>query len=162
MLASMRIISTLGLVAVVGLCAAACKSKIDNSDAENKLKAWATENIGPVTKVSCPQAEMKAGTSFECPVTFEGGQTFKVKVSMKDDKGNVEWAWVVQPMSGKVAADMIAENLKEKAPDVVVDCGAGIFEMKPEGHVCKATAQGETIDFVFKLEGDQFTWEPKK
>jgi hypothetical protein len=158
----MRIISTLGIVAVALLGAAACKNKIDNPDAEKKLKAWAEENIAPVSKVTCPQAEMKAGTSFECSVAFTGAATFKVRVDMKDDKGNVEWAWVVQPMSGKVAADMIAEGLKAQAPDVKVDCGDGVFEMKPEGLECKATAQGETVPFVFKLEGDQFTWEPKK
>ncbi len=156
----MRINSIL-VVALGALAATAC-SKIDNKDAEKKIKDWATQNIGPATKVSCPAVEMKAGKSFECAVTFEGGGVFKLNVEQKDDKGNVEWTWVVQPIGGVKAAELIKNSLVEQVPDVAADCGTDVRELPAEGITCKVTGDGESVDFVVKLEGANLTWAPKE
>lgn len=148
-----------GVAVGVAVALGAC-GKIDNKDAEKKIKEWASSNIGPVSKVKCPEAKMKAGNSFECKVTFEGGGDYALKVDQKDDKGNVEWSWVVQPIGAEKAAEMIKEDLVKNVPDVTVDCGKGVVTLPPEGIRCKAAGDGEQVTFLFKLEGENLTWTP--
>lgn len=153
----------LGLTLLMaGALSTGCNT-IDNKDAENKVKAWADENVGPVKSVSCPKAEMKAGSSFECNVTFIEGASYKLTVTQKDDKGNVEWKWTTPVVGAEKISGFVAAALKEQRPeaDPKVDCGTGIKEMPAEGMTCKLDADGEKLDIVIRLEGDSVAWEIK-
>lgn len=157
-------IGNFGLAVVLAAAlGAGCKNQIDNKDAENKVKAWADENVGPVKSVSCPKTEMKTGVSFECTVTFTEGVSHKLTVTQKDDKGNVEWKWATPVVGAEKIAEFVSGALKEQKPEAnpKVDCGTGIKEMPAEGMSCKLDADGEKLDIVIKLEGDSVAWEIK-
>ncbi|MCA9677757.1 MAG: DUF4333 domain-containing protein [Kofleriaceae bacterium] len=146
--------------ATLGL--AACEKKIDKSDAEKKIKSWAEDAIGPVKSVSCPAAKRKKGVTFECTVAFKDGGDYKVAIDQKDDEGNVEWKWIVQPIGTDAMEKMMIDDFKAKGHEgVTVECGSGIITLPAEGVTCKVSAQGETVDFQFKIDGKNLVWAPK-
>ncbi len=156
-------IRMIALPALVLALGAGCKNQIDNKDAENKVKAWAETDVGPVKSVSCPKTEMKAGASFDCNVTFAEGGSYKLTVTQTDGEGNVEWKWATPVVGAERISAAVAGALKEQRPDTdpKIDCGTGIKEMPPEGLTCKLDAGGQQSDIVIKVDADGLAWELK-
>ncbi len=144
------------VIAAVAALAGGCKKEIDTADAEGQIKKWAEETVGPVSRVQCKHAEMKAGQSFTCDVTFvDGNATFALVVDQKDDHGSVLWDWKT-PVGGgaKLAATATAWLAAHGQKDAQLDCGAAIQEIPPDGLRCKATIAGQTRDAIVKLDAD--------
>lgn len=157
---------TIALPAVLALAlalGAGCKRQIDNKDAASKIKTWAEESVAPVSSVSCPKTEMKAGTSFDCDVTFAEGATYKLTVTQNDAKGNVAWKWATPVVGAEKLGAFVTASLKEQSPgaNAQVDCGTGLKEMPADGITCKLDADGAKQDIVIRLEGDSVAWEIK-
>jgi hypothetical protein len=73
----------LALFAVLGL--AACNT-VDNKDMEKKIKDQLSTTF-KVKDVSCPSGKsMKEGTTFDCNVKFEDGNSYPIHVTIKADK----------------------------------------------------------------------------
>lgn len=154
----------LAIVIAVAALAGGCKKQVDTSDAEAKVKAWATENIGDVTAVSCGGAEMKKGATFVCKVTFAQKGTYDLHVEQKDDSGNVSWKWA-RPLGGGPKFDAkIASIIKDKTGnDVTVKCPPDIQEVPDEGIPCQITFSGQATDMIVKIDADgNADIEPKK
>lgn len=151
-------------VAALAAAGAGCKKKVDTKDAETKIGAWAKEYVGPVSSVKCESAELKAGATFPCKVTFEGGGTYVLDVEQKDDKGNVEWKWRTQIVGADKVAKLVTDAIREQGggADTTVDCGQGIKEMPAEGITCQIAGGGEQAELLVKVEGDGLAWEIKQ
>lgn len=156
-------IGKLGLVLVALALGTGCKDQIDDKDAEIKIKAWADDNVGSVKSVSCPKTSMKEGVSFDCTVAFEEGGSYKLTVTQKDDKGNVEWKWATPIVGAEKISEFVVSALQEQRPggNPKVDCGTGIKEVPADGITCKLDADGEQLALVIKLDGDDVAWEIK-
>ncbi|MCA9677756.1 MAG: DUF4333 domain-containing protein [Kofleriaceae bacterium] len=152
------------LLAFLGatVAVAACSKTVDKSDAEKKVKAFAEQAIGAVTKVACPSAKHGKGVTFECTVAFKDGGDYKVAIEQQDDQGNVTMTWPVQPIGTDAMEKLMADDFKAKGLEVTVDCGSGVVTLPAEGVDCKVSAAGrDTTDYLFKLEGTKLTWAPK-
>ncbi|MCE9580873.1 MAG: DUF4333 domain-containing protein [Deltaproteobacteria bacterium] len=157
----MRSTHRLALVFAALGAIAGCSKKVNTDEANAKVKAWAEAGVAPVKKVDCPAETMKAGTSFQCPVEFVSGKTYAAVIDVKDDSGNVYMHWA-KPMSGgaQLARDIAAAVKQQQGKDIVVDCGAEIVEIPPDGVQCAVT-QGEShghMRIKFDETAKDITW----
>lgn len=117
------------------------RGKVDTKKADREIKAWAENDVGPVSSVDCPDGEKaKKGVSFKCNVTFVGGKSFPVQVDMIDDDGEAKFYWspaVVR--EDKMAGDIASAIKNQQGKDVTLDCGKDIVQLPPEGLVCAAS-----------------------
>jgi hypothetical protein len=139
------------------------RGEVDTKDADAKLKAWA-ENVAPVDKVTCPEAKLKKGTTFECKADFVGGKSYQITVEVMNDDGQVEYHWS-KPIVGaeKLAADIISAEKTAANKDVKVDCGKGIIEVPPDGLLCAASAGDAKGHLRVKWDqkSNQIVWAPE-
>ena len=94
--------------------------------------------------MTCPQEAppAKAGDTFECEAKPKDGGRLVLKVTQKDDKGNIAWELVkIEGMINlKTAEEAITKGLKEQTgADVTVSCGEG-------GSNLRAAKAGETFE----------------
>ena len=80
-------------VAVIALAAAACTKTLDTDGLEGELQSQIEEQTdSTITSVDCPaDIEAKAGETFECTAEEGSGATFTIRVTQRDDAGNVDW-----------------------------------------------------------------------
>jgi len=80
-------------VAVLALAAAACMKTLDTDGLEGDLKSQIEDQTdSTITSVDCPpDIEAKAGETFECTAEEGSGATFTIRVTQRDDAGNVDW-----------------------------------------------------------------------
>jgi hypothetical protein len=80
-------------VAVLAIVAAACSKTLDTEGLEGELKSQIEEQTdSTITSVDCPaDVEAKAGEVFECTAEEGSGTTFTIRVTQRDDAGNVDW-----------------------------------------------------------------------
>jgi hypothetical protein len=84
----------LAAVAALALAVAACTKTLDTEGLEDQLKTQIeAESPGTtITAVDCPaDVEVEAGGTFECTAEEESGATFTIRVTQRDDEGNVRW-----------------------------------------------------------------------
>jgi uncharacterized lipoprotein len=88
-----RLVSVLSAVALLGLTGCGTK-KLNTGKLEGKIKDGIEQQSGvKVKSLSCPSdVKAKKGDTFNCKATTTGGQTATVKVTQKDDKGNVRYS----------------------------------------------------------------------
>jgi Domain of unknown function (DUF4333) len=82
------------LLAAGALAVAGCgDKKLDTGKLEGKIKDGIEQQAGvKIKSVDCPDdVEVKKGDSFNCKATTTSGQTANVKVSQRDDEGNVNY-----------------------------------------------------------------------
>ena len=80
-------------IAVLALGTAACTKTLDTDGLEGELKSQIEGQIDTtITSVDCPaDVEAKAGEVFECTAVEGSGATFTIRVTQRDDAGNVDW-----------------------------------------------------------------------
>jgi hypothetical protein len=151
------------LVAAGGVAAyLTTRGRIDTSDADAKLKAIVEDGVAPVTKVECPQAKRKKGTTFDCRVEFAAGRAADLTVDIIDDEGGFKVHWAKVPLGGaEKLATMIETGIKSQTGKVAkVDCGKGIVDVPPDGLECKVTVGNETAHAKVKEDPSthQMSW----
>lgn len=92
-----RAILLAGALAALALpgCSASVstQSTVNTANAERVIGQSLTKKFGDTVRVSCPEdVEAKAGATFTCTAKAPSGETADVRVTQKDDKGNIRWA----------------------------------------------------------------------
>lgn len=87
----MRQLAIPGLVAG-GLLFAGCGSTtLDSGSAEKSISKVFQQSGHPTKNVSCPNSiDAKKGTTFDCTITLDNGQTFKAHAVQTDDNGHFQ------------------------------------------------------------------------
>lgn len=131
----------LGLV----LTLTGCGTKLDMSMLSKSISEGLANQLGlEIASVTCPQEtrDAKLGDTFECEAKPKDGGRLVVKVTQKDDKGNVNWEVVKSEgfINLKTAEDAITKGLKEQVnADAIVSCGGGAKNLR-------AAKAGDTFD----------------
>jgi hypothetical protein len=127
----------------------ACSQTLKMDTVKSAVSSGVTTQVGlTVASVTCPDTrEVKANDTFECTVAPQGGGRLTVKVTQKDDQGNVNWEVVKTEGLLDLAAleTQIKTGLKEQAAiDATVSCGGKFRATEPgKSFECTATdAQG--------------------
>jgi hypothetical protein len=83
----------LAAVVLFAVAAVACTKTLDTDGLESQLQDdIERQTTTTITSVSCPEdVEVEAGRSFDCTAEEEGGATFTIEVTQRDDQGNVDW-----------------------------------------------------------------------
>lgn len=65
---------------------------LDTAKLEGKIRDELAKTVTGTIDVTCPRGvKIKEGDTFECTVKADDGSTGQVKVTQKDDKGNVNF-----------------------------------------------------------------------
>lgn len=142
-----RALAAAALVAVTAVMGA-CTRQLDMEAAKTAIKTGLTQQLSlPIASVTCPETrDIKAGDIFECKATAETGGVLNIKVTQKDDAGNINWELTNGDtiLSLTTLEKIITGNLKEKLDvDAVVDCGGKVRVSVP-GNTFECTAKVET------------------
>ncbi|MEP7009182.1 MAG: DUF4333 domain-containing protein [Acidobacteriota bacterium] len=142
---SSSLISYVGVLAM-SLVLTGCGTKLDMSVINKSISDGLASQLGLTDAVvTCPleAPPAKAGDTFECEAKPKDGGRLTLKVTQKDDKGNVAWDLVkIEGMINlKTAEEAITTGLKEQTgADVTVSCG------EQGGSSLRAAKAGETFD----------------
>jgi hypothetical protein len=158
-------VSALGLALVL----TACGTKLDMAKLSTSVSDGIKSQLGlEVASVNCPQEERKAkaGDTFECEVTPKDGGKMTVKVTEKDDQGNVNWEVVKSEgfLSVPTVEESITKGLKEQANlDATVSCGDPKLRVSKPGETfdCKATGadgSANTVTVTVKDTEGNVSW----
>jgi hypothetical protein len=158
-------VSALGLALVL----TACGTKLDMAKLGTSVSDGIKSQLGlEVASVNCPQEERKAkaGDTFECEVTPKDGGKMTVKVTEKDDQGNVNWEVVKSEgfLSVPTVEESITKGLKEQANlDATVSCGDPKLRVSKPGETfdCKATGadgSANTVTVTVKDTEGNVSW----
>jgi hypothetical protein len=138
------------------LALAGCKKQ--ESLEESIRKTWAKAGRR-VDAIGCPEDQgKKKGDVFECKISVEG-DFYMVEVTREDDKLRYRAKGVLFP--SELANDLQGQ-IKEKLPDVRIDCGSpGLRHFKAGDHFfCTASAKDHPDDRVPILMVDDYgTWK---
>lgn len=145
----------------VGLALAGCTKHLDMPKISEMLKDRVQKDTGATVKsVDCPkEREAKAGDSFDCKVTIEGGPVV-VSLKQTDDQGNLETTQF-KPMILAVGniEKQIQDSMKEHARVTAkIDCGVKFRPSTPgERFECTATADGggDPVKIPVKIKDDK-------
>lgn len=117
------------LVPAIALAAAACSTTLDMGKVKESISSGITQQLGlTVSSVTCPETrEGKANDTFDCTAAIQSGGQLTVKVTQKDDAGNI--AWEVSNMENLIdlvsLERQIKDGLREQTSvDAEVTCGA--------------------------------------
>jgi hypothetical protein len=136
---------------LVLLALAACTKILSEESAQKLIASWLNDQIGiPVSSVSCPKDRvMKANDTFECTAAAKSGGELKVKVTQKDDQGNIaaELSSTDSLMDIARLEKLIAEWLKAKVDfEATVTCGGGKVRVSVKNGTFVCTAKGSKGD----------------
>lgn len=88
------VVAVIAVAAIFGvLVLSGCTNTLDMEKAETEIKKGIEQQTGLTMKsVDCPDSETaKKGATFECTAVADNGTKAPVKVTQKDDKGNITW-----------------------------------------------------------------------
>lgn len=142
---STSLLSCLGVMAM-SLLLTGCGTKLDMGVINKSISDGLASQLGLAdTVVTCPQEAppAKAGDTFECEAKPKDGGRLVLKVTQKDDKGNIAWELVkIEGMINlKTAEEAITSGLKEQTgAEVTVSCG------EEGGSNLRAAKAGETFE----------------
>lgn len=133
---------TTAALAVLGL--AACTSSLDMAAIKTAITDGLKTQLGlEVASVTCPDSrQIKAADTFECIATPKLGGRLTMKVTQKDDEGNI--GWELGKIEGlidlAILEGVIKDGVKEQdGLDVTVSCG-GKFRATEPGKSFECTA----------------------
>ena len=140
---------TAGLLAVLGLVAAAC-GNLDTSELESLAAQRIETAVGFVpASVSCPEdIEPSTGATFTCAVTGTDGTKAEIEFSQLDDKGNVEALNRLLPTASVEAA------IVEELGATEVDCPEIVAVEAGKTIECSASAGTDAATIVVTIEND--------
>jgi hypothetical protein len=134
------------VLGVVGLVACGRgKATLDQADVQAKVAAEAAKSVGvQVASATCPAASPKAGSSFECSVSFQGGGALTYKVDQVDANGSLAIApkgdWL---LGDRMERDLVTEMFLIGHPTAKVDCGNAVMPVTLPANV-QCSVQGAT------------------
>ena len=80
------------LMLVVTGCSFSAGGTLDIDRLESEIATGIEQQTGASVTVECPdEVKIEQGNTFDCAVTDEEGTSATVRVTQKDDEGNVEW-----------------------------------------------------------------------
>lgn len=133
---------TTAILAALGLVA--CSSSLDMAAIKTAISDGLKTQLGlEVASVTCPDSrEIKAADAFECVAVPKLGGRLTMKVTQKDDQGNI--AWELGKIEGlidlAILEGVIRDGVKEQdGLDVTVACG-GKFRATEPGKSFECTA----------------------
>ena len=150
-------------VALLVVSLSGCSRTIEMDTLKKSITDGVAAQVGlqPDT-VTCPTEprEVKINDEFECTVIPKEGGRLTIKVTQKDDQGNVNW--VVAKTEGLLnlakVETSVQKGLKEQAEvDATVSCG-GRWKGAKKGDTfdCEAkTAAGETVTVMVSVTDDE-------
>lgn len=130
----------------ITLAATACTAKAGGDQIEAKTRELFKAQGLVVTKVDCPRSiQVKVGTTFQCSVTFDNGETFGLRGEVTSKSGKnfeysllpVEANYVTEKIV-KVISDGLTEQVKITPTSVA--CGAPGIHKAPAKFACKVVA----------------------
>lgn len=128
------VVRTAAALAVLGLTA--CTSSLDMAAIKTAISEGLKTQMGlEVASVTCPESrEIKASDTFECTATPTLGGRLIMKVTQKDDQGNI--AWELGKIEGlidlAILEGVIKDGVKEQdGLDVTVSCGGKFRATEP-------------------------------
>jgi len=163
---STPLLSCLGVLAM-SLGLTGCATKLDMNVINKSISDGLAAQLGLADAVvTCPQVAppAKAGDTFECEAKPKDGGQLVLKVTQKDDKGNVAWELVkIEGMINlKTAEEAITKGLKEQTgADVTVSCveeGASSLRAAKAGETfeCQAkSADGSSNTVVVTMKDNE-------
>ena len=127
---------------------AGCERNINVDEVETVIQAGLLEQIQvKFASVSCPKPRpMKAGDEFDCKAVAETGGDVTVKVTQKDDTGNISWKLVngEKVLSLKAIEEQVRDAIaKQLKVDAAIDCG-GTRRVAEAGKTFECTAKAGT------------------
>jgi hypothetical protein len=144
------------------LLSAGCGKTIQMDTVKKSITDGVAEQVGlHAESVACPAEprDAKANDEFECTVTPKEGGKLTIKVTQKDDQGNITWS--VAKTEGLLdlakVEESVKQGLKEQASaDATVTCG-GRWKGAKKGDAfeCEAkTTAGETVAILVNVTDD--------
>jgi hypothetical protein len=81
------------MIALAVVLSACGEQKLDTAKAENAIAQGISQQTGAQgVSVDCPkQVKIQAGSTFYCRAKAADGRQAPVRVTQKDDKGNINW-----------------------------------------------------------------------
>ncbi len=144
------------------LAATGCSGKIDPAKGEESIrKTLSDPSIGlTVQSVSCPaDIPLQKGNVFTCKVTVANGDPVQVKITQKDDEGNVELDY----KNSLFVPDI--PNMKSALTNVEdITCPSAVALNDGKGSlVCNATGKdGSKAKMTFPIEGGKIKTDDVK
>jgi uncharacterized protein DUF4333 len=128
-----------GAALLAGACSSGGSQELDLGKAERTIRALAVKEYGGQVRVGgvqCPQhVAQEKGKSFTCTVNV-AGQPLTIRVSQKDDKGNVHIGQVDAVISTRKAEAYVEQYAQAKGnPTTAVSCGRTAVIVRPPGEV---------------------------
>jgi hypothetical protein len=159
-----------GCTLSAALALASCTRNLNMEPLRKSVADGLASQLGLAgASVECPESRpIKAGDSFECTATPSGGGRLTVRVSQKDDSGNISWD-VVKTEGlldlGKVEGSIVTGLREQARVEATVSCG-GRWRAAKAGDTfeCEAKApDGQAIPIVVSVadtEGN-ISWKTK-
>lgn len=140
---------------------AGCERNINIEEIETLIQTGLLEQIKvKFASVTCPKPRpMKGGDEFDCKAVAETGGDLTVKVTQKDDTGNISW----KLMNGEkvLSLEAIEAQVKEAIAkqlkvDAAIDCGGDRRVAEPgKTFECTAKAGTESRAVVVTMDDDK-------
>jgi hypothetical protein len=135
------------LLIMLGGCSASVSigddDALDTDKAERTIREELERTYGTSTEaVDCPEREAKQGDVFDCTARIEG-QPLRVRVTQKDDDGNVRFEATQAVLDLQKASGEIERAIREQTGiPVRVECGPQRLLIRDPGSTfdCQATA----------------------
>ena len=134
---------TTGVVALLGMVA--CTSMLSMDAIKSAISDGVKSQMGlEIASVTCPESRpIKAADTFECTATPKVGGNLVVKVTQKDDQGNISWELAkAEGLIDLAALETVIKNgLKEaNGLEATVSCGGKYRATEPgKSFECTAT-----------------------
>jgi hypothetical protein len=157
---AITILSSIAVLALAGALAG-CGVTLDMDAISKSITSGVATQTGiEIASVTCPQETRagKTGDTFDCTATPKIGGKLTIKVTQKDDKGNIDWALdkVEGLLSLQTVESAVAKGIKDQTQaDATVNCG-GKFRAEKAGDTfdCQVTAADGTKSTVTVTEKD--------
>jgi hypothetical protein len=123
-----------GVVALLGVVA--CTSSLDMAKLKTSISDGVKAQMGlDIASVTCPEKrDIKAGDTFECTAVPAIGGSLTIKITQKDDQGNINWDLAkIDGLLDLAALETVIKNgLKEQSGvDATVSCGGKYRKTEP-------------------------------
>lgn len=156
-------------VAIAGVMLAACgggsssSAPVGGKNLERDIHDGIKQQQLLDMDIDCPKVtDREKGASFSCTATTQDGRDFKVRVTQKDDKGNVTWS--VKVLSTKQVETDIEEEVysKRNKLEVTVVCPDAVKLEAGYDFTCTAKdAEGNKtpVEATVKDDAGNVTWK---
>jgi hypothetical protein len=159
----MRLLRSLLPCLIVAIAVTGCGSsgddetRLDPKRLEKSIEEGIQDQLGVTMELICPDGVMgRKGDTFTCDATIEDGDgEFDVKVTQKDDDGNVDWDVDALP-TGPIEESVAGEIFSQRAIKVTLDCPSAVPLEEGYEFTCEAEdSEGRTQDVFATVKDDE-------